>query len=72
MTMLNSVCFVNVTSAFMSSLQLDSSSPIVPEPPRLPQALIEKCAAISVRPNAIKDLIDAMQCKQKFAVHVML
>jgi len=50
-------------SAFMSSLQLDSSSPIIPEPQKLPQALVEKCAAISVRPNAIKDLIDAMQCK---------
>ena len=46
----------------MSSLQLDSSLSIIPEPQKLPQALIEKCAAISVRPNAIKDLIDAMQC----------
>jgi len=50
----------------MSSLQLDSSSNIIPEPQKLPQALVEKCAAISVRPNAIKDLIDAMQCKRTF------
>jgi len=50
----------------MSSLQLDSSSQIIPEPQKLPQALVEKCAAISVRPNAIKDLIDAMQCKLMF------
>jgi len=46
----------------MSSLQLDSSSSITPEPQKLPQALVEKCAAISVRPDAIQDLIDAMQC----------
>jgi len=50
----------------MSSLQLDSSSQIMPEPQKLPQALVEKCAAISVRPNAIKDLIDAMQCMYSY------
>jgi len=54
----------------MSSLQLDSSSSIVPEPQKLPQVLVEKCAAISVRPNAIKDLVDAMQCKHKFLLYV--
>jgi len=53
-------------SAFMSSVQLDSSLLIIPEPQKLPQALIEKCAAISVRPDAIKDLIDAMQCMETF------
>jgi len=50
----------------MSSVQLDSSLLIIPEPQKLPQALIEKCAAISVRPDAIKDLIDAMQCMETF------
>ena len=50
-------------SQFMSSLQLESVTQIVPEPQKLPQALIEKCAAISVRPDAIKSLTDAMQCK---------
>jgi hypothetical protein len=52
----------------MSSLQLDSSSQLVPEPQKLPQGLVEKCAAISVRPDAIKDLISAMNCKLQFAV----
>jgi len=52
----------------MSSLQLDSSTNIIPEPQKLPQALVEKCAAISVRPNAIKDLVDAMQCKRTFFI----
>jgi len=54
----------------MSSLQLDSSSQIIPEPQKLPQSLVEKCAAISVRPNAIKDLVDAMQCKHTFLTHL--
>jgi len=53
---------VYVLSAFKSSLQLDALSHITPEPQKIPQPLVEKCAAISVRPNAIKDLIDAMQC----------
>jgi hypothetical protein len=30
------------------------------EPERLPQDLLEKCAAVSVRQNAIKDLVEAM------------
>ena len=47
----------------MSSIQLESVTQIVPEPQKLPQALVEKCAAISVRPDAIKSLTDAMQCK---------
>jgi len=50
----------------MSSLQLDSSLHIIPEPQKLPEALVEKCAAISVRPNAIQDLVDAMQCMHVF------
>jgi len=56
----------------MSSLQLDSSSHIIPQPQRLPQELVEKCAAISVRPNAIRDLIDAMQCKSVFLPHLFV
>jgi len=48
-------------SQFMVSLQLEPAS-IFPEPQKLPEALLEKCAAISVKPDAIKDLIDAMQC----------
>lgn len=47
----------------MSSLQLESTAQIVPEPQKLPQILVEKCAAISVRPDAIKSLTDAMQCE---------
>lgn len=57
--MLDCVC---VCSQFLLSLQLDASL-IFPEPQRLPQALLEKCAAISVKPEAIKGLIDAMQCE---------
>jgi hypothetical protein len=49
-------------SQFLASLQLDQSK-LSPEPDRLPQVLLEKCAAISVQPNAIKDLVDAMQRK---------
>ena len=43
----------------MDSLQLDQSK-LNPEQERLPQQLLEKCAALSVRPNAIKDLVDSM------------
>ena len=44
---------------FMSSLNLDPSK-LNFEPERLPQDLLEKCAAVSVRKNAIKDLVEAM------------
>ncbi|KAK3591678.1 hypothetical protein CHS0354_040598 [Potamilus streckersoni] len=54
---------------YLSSLQLDSSK-LNPEPERLPQQLLEKCAAISVRPNAIKDLIDAMGAVSNVATEV--
>ena len=43
----------------MDSLQLDPNK-LNPEQERLPQQLLEKCAALSVRPNAIKDLVDSM------------
>jgi tyrosine-protein phosphatase non-receptor type 23 len=43
----------------MSSLNLDPSR-LNLEPERLPQDLLEKCAAVSVRQNAIKDLVEAM------------
>ena len=43
----------------MDTLQLDSNR-LNPEQERLPQQLLEKCAALSVRPNAIKDLVDSM------------
>ena len=49
-------------SQYLSSLQLDQTE-LNPEPERLPQQLLEKCAAISVRPNAIKDLVDSMTGK---------
>jgi hypothetical protein len=58
------VCCEN--SQFMASLQLESVSQIIPEPQKLPQALVEKCAAISVRPDAIKSLTDAMQCELSY------
>ncbi|XP_076459349.1 LOW QUALITY PROTEIN: tyrosine-protein phosphatase non-receptor type 23-like [Babylonia areolata] len=44
---------------FMTSLQIDPST-FEQLPDRLPQELLEKCAAMSVRTNAIKDLVDAM------------
>ncbi|KAK7498289.1 hypothetical protein BaRGS_00010549 [Batillaria attramentaria] len=44
---------------FMASLQIDRS--IFDQlPERLPQELLEKCAAMSVRTNAIKELVDSM------------
>ena len=43
----------------METLQLDPNQ-LNPEQERLPQQLLEKCAALSVRPNAIKDLVDSM------------
>ena len=47
----------------MDSLQLDPNK-LNPEQERLPQQLLEKCAALSVRPNAIKDLVDSMGGEQ--------
>ena len=47
---------------FMSSLNIDQSSMSF-EPENLPQPLLEKCAAVSVKPNAIKDLVEAMSGK---------
>ncbi|KAL8610178.1 hypothetical protein ACOMHN_005952 [Nucella lapillus] len=44
---------------FMTSLQIDPSM-FEQAPDRLPQDLLEKCAAMSVRTNAIKDLVGAM------------
>ncbi|XP_070570355.1 tyrosine-protein phosphatase non-receptor type 23-like [Ptychodera flava] len=46
---------------YLASLQLDQLRLQGKEPERLPQALLEKCAAISVKPTAIKDLVDIMQ-----------
>ena len=43
----------------MSSLKLDMNQ-IMPQTHLIPEALIEKCAAMSVRTNAIKELTDAM------------
>ena len=48
----------------MSSLNIDQSSMSF-EPENLPQPLLEKCAAVSVKPNAIKDLVEAMSGKRK-------
>nr|KAG5707535.1 hypothetical protein BaRGS_001083 [Batillaria attramentaria] len=49
----------SVYSQFMASLQIDRS--IFDQlPERLPQELLEKCAAMSVRTNAIKELVDSM------------
>ncbi|CAC5365468.1 PTPN23 [Mytilus coruscus] len=56
---------------FMSSLNLDPSK-LNFEPERLPQDLLEKCAAVSVRPNAIKDLVDAMGAVSNTATDVEL
>ena len=43
----------------MTSLQIDPSI-FEQVPDRLPQELLEKCAAMSVRTNAIQDLVDSM------------
>ncbi|XP_054720736.1 tyrosine-protein phosphatase non-receptor type 23-like [Uloborus diversus] len=45
--------------AYLSSLQLESSSSFDNEE-KIPQELLEKCAALSVRPTAISDLSDLM------------
>ncbi|XP_022238599.1 tyrosine-protein phosphatase non-receptor type 23-like [Limulus polyphemus] len=45
---------------YMSSLQLDISS-LKPETEKIPQELLEKCAAFSVKPTALKDLTDLME-----------
>ncbi|ELU12724.1 hypothetical protein CAPTEDRAFT_228981 [Capitella teleta] len=45
---------------FLDSLQLDPER-IRPEVERLPEQLLEKCAELSVKPDAIKDLVKAMQ-----------
>ena len=49
----------------MSSIQLEASKLFPEGPTRLPQELLEKCAAVSVKPGAIQDLINAMQCKSR-------
>ena len=46
----------------MGSLQVDPDC-VSPQPERLPQHLLEKCAAISVKPDAIKDLVASMTGK---------
>ncbi|GLH05002.1 Tyrosine-protein phosphatase non-receptor type 61F [Gryllus bimaculatus] len=45
--------------SFMTSLQLEHLN-IHGESSRLPQELIDRCAALSVKPNAIQNLIDSM------------
>ncbi|XP_062613644.1 tyrosine-protein phosphatase non-receptor type 23-like [Saccostrea cucullata] len=54
---------------FMSSLNIDQSS-LSYEPENLPQSLLEKCAAVSVKPNAIKDLVNAMTGVSNVATEV--
>ena len=49
-------------SQYLASLQLDMAA-LDPCPERLPEILLEKCAAISVNPTAIDDLVNSMQCK---------
>ncbi|XP_069698409.1 tyrosine-protein phosphatase non-receptor type 23 isoform X3 [Periplaneta americana] len=44
---------------FMTSLQLDHLN-IHSEPDRLPQELVDRCAALSAKPNAIQNLVEAM------------
>ncbi|XP_053386604.1 tyrosine-protein phosphatase non-receptor type 23-like [Mercenaria mercenaria] len=56
---------------YLASLQLDHTS-LNPEPERLPQQLLEKCAALSVRPTAIKELVDSMTAVSNVATEVDL
>ncbi|XP_059145278.1 tyrosine-protein phosphatase non-receptor type 23-like [Physella acuta] len=44
---------------FLSSLNLDMEQ-LTPKPDLIPENLMEKCAAMSVRTNAIKELTDSM------------
>ena len=46
----------------MGSLHVDPDM-ISPQAERLPQHLLEKCAAISVKPTAITDLVSSMTGK---------
>ena len=50
---------------FLDSLQLDPAK-IRPEVEKLPDQLLEKCAELSVKPDAIKDLVSAMQSKMGY------
>ena len=47
-------------SKFLDYIQIDLEK-LENIPERLPQKLLEKCAAISVKKDAITDLVDAMQ-----------
>ena len=49
-------------SQYLTSLQIDVSQ-LEPSPERLPEVLLEKCAAISVNPSAVDDLVSSMQCE---------
>ncbi|KAH9496196.1 Tyrosine-protein phosphatase non-receptor type 23 [Bulinus truncatus] len=56
---------------FMSSLQLDIEQ-LMPKPNIIPDNLMEKCAAMSVRTNAIKELTDSMTNVSGLATEVEL
>ncbi|KAH9498601.1 Tyrosine-protein phosphatase non-receptor type 23 [Bulinus truncatus] len=56
---------------FMSSLQLDIEQ-FMPKPNIIPDNLMEKCAAMSVRTNAIKELTDSMTNVSGLATEVEL
>lgn len=44
----------------MASLQIDPDK-LLPEFDNIPDVLVEKCAAISIRPETMKELSTAMQ-----------
>ncbi|ESP04237.1 hypothetical protein LOTGIDRAFT_136485 [Lottia gigantea] len=56
---------------FLSSLQIDVNE-LKPAVDRLPDDLLEKCAALSVRTHAIKDLIDQMSAVSSVSTDVEL
>ncbi|GFO05598.1 tyrosine-protein phosphatase non-receptor type 23, partial [Plakobranchus ocellatus] len=56
---------------FLSSLQLDEDQ-LMPRPDIIPEQLMEKCAAMSVRVNAIKELTDSMASVSGLATEVDL
>ncbi|KAK6165357.1 hypothetical protein SNE40_022299 [Patella caerulea] len=56
---------------FLSSLQIDESK-LTPPVDRLPEDLLEKCAALSVRTHAIQDLIDQMSAVSSVSTDVDL
>lgn len=53
------ICSVAFCRQYLASLQIDPDR-LLPEFDHIPDSLVEKCAAISIRPETMQDLTDAM------------